>query len=92
MIFCLRCHKIIIEAKNKKSKIVERVLTAQTVLKDLLVGAYTVLLLGAYALGIFLVVFLIFADGSPEAREQAKWCAEYMPEASSSECAAEAGW
>ena len=55
-------------------------------------GAYTVLLLGAYAVGIFLVVFLIFADGSPEAREQAKWCAEYMPEASRSECAAESGW
>ena len=70
----------------------ERVLTAQTVFKDFLVGAYTVLVLGAYAVGIFLVVFLIFADDSPEEREKAKWCSEYMPEASRSECAAEAGW
>ena len=70
----------------------ERVLTAQTVFRDLLVGAYTVLVLGAYAFSIFIIVFLIFADGSPEAREQAKWCAEYMPEASRSECATEAGW
>ena len=70
----------------------ERVLTVHTVFRDLLVGAYTVLVLGAYAVGIFLVVFLIFADGSQEAREQAKWCAEYMPEASRSECATEAGW
>ena len=70
----------------------ERGLTVHTVFRDLLVGAYTVLLLGAYAVGIFLVVFLIFADGSPEAREQAKWCAEYMPEASRIDCAAEAGW
>jgi hypothetical protein len=52
--------------------------SVHTVFRDLLVGAYTVLLLGTYALGIFLVVFLIFADGSPEA--------------SRSECAAEAGW
>ena len=66
--------------------------SVHTVFRDLLVGAYNVLLLGAYAVGIFLVVFLIFADGSPEAREQAKWCAEYMPEASRSVCAAEAGW
>ena len=66
--------------------------SVHTVIRDLLVGAYTVLVLGAYAVGIFLVGFLIFADGSPEAREQAKWCAEYMPEASRSECAAEAGW
>ena len=70
----------------------ERVLTAQTVLRNLLVGAFTVLLLGACALSIILLIFLIFADGSPEAREQAKWCAEYMPEASRSECAAKAGW
>ena len=65
----------------------ERVLTAQAVFRDLLVGAYAVLVLGAYAPVIFLVVFLIFAGGSPETREQAKWCVEYMPEASRSECA-----
>ena len=66
--------------------------SVSTVAKDLFRGVFVVLLLGAYAVGIFLVIFLIFADGSPEAREQAKWCAEYMPEASRSECAAEAGW
>ena len=49
-------------------------------------------ILGAFAIGIFLVLYLIFADGSPEAREQAKLCSEYMPEANRSECAAEAGW
>jgi len=36
------------------------------------VGAYAVLVLGAYAPVIFLVVFLIFDGGSPETREQAK--------------------
>jgi hypothetical protein len=66
--------------------------SVHTVFRDLIVGAYTVLVLGAYAFSIFIIVFLIFADGSPEAREQAKWCAEYMPEASRSECATEAGW
>ena len=70
----------------------ERVLTAQTVLRNLLVGAFTVLLLGACALSIILLIFLIFADNSGEGREQAEWCAEYMPEASRDECAAEAGW
>ena len=70
----------------------ERVLTAQTVLRNLLVGAFTVLLLGACALSIILLIFLIFADNSGEGREQAEWCADYMPEASRDECAAEAGW
>ena len=44
------------------------------------------------ALSIILLIFLIFADNSGEGREQAEWCAEYMPEASRDECAAEAGW
>ena len=70
----------------------ERVLTAQTVVKDLFKGVLVVLLLGACALSIILLIFLIFADNSEEGREQAEWCAEYMPEASRDECAAEAGW
>ena len=64
----------------------------RSILKDLLVGALTVFLLGACAFSILLLVFRIFADNSGEGREQAEWCAEYMPEASRSECAAEAGW
>ena len=63
-----------------------------TVLTGLLVGTFTVLLLAAFALSIILLIFLIFADNSGEGREQAEWCAEYMPEASRDECAAEAGW
>ena len=65
-----------------------------TVLKDLFRGVLTVILLGLCSLSIFLllVVFLISFDGSEEGREQAEWCAEYMPEASRDECAAEAGW
>ena len=66
--------------------------SVNTVAKDLFGGLLTVIFLGVCAFSIFIIVFLIFADGSPEAREQAKWCAEYMPEASRSECAAEAGW
>ena len=63
-----------------------------TVLTGLLVGTFTVLLLAAFALSIILLIFLIFADNSGEGREQAEWCAEYMPEATDTECAAEAGW
>ena len=63
-----------------------------TVVKDLFRGLLTVIFLGVCAFGIFLVVFLIFANNSGEVRDQAEWCAEYMPEASRSECAAEAGW
>ena len=70
----------------------ERALTVPTVAKDLFRGLITVIFLGVCAFGIFIIVFLIFADGSPEAREQAKWCAEYMPKASRSECASAAGW
>ena len=63
-----------------------------TVLKDLFRGMLTIILLGLCTLSIFLVVFLIFANNSGEVREQAEWCAEYIPEATHSECAAEAGW
>ena len=66
--------------------------SVSTVAKDLFRGVLVVLLLGACALSIILLIFLIFADNSGEGREQAKWCAKYMPEASRSECAAEAGW
>ena len=70
----------------------ERVLTAQTVVKDLFKGVLTVLILGVCAFSIFLIIFIVVANNSPDVREQAEWCAEYMPDASSSECAAEAGW
>lgn len=63
-----------------------------TVAKDLFRGLLTVIFLGVCTFGILLVVFLIFANNSSVVREQAEWCAEYMPEASPSECAAEAGW
>ena len=63
-----------------------------TVAIDLFRGLLAVIFLGVCAFSIFIIVFLIFADGSPEAREQAEWCAEYMPEASRGECAAKAGW
>ncbi len=65
-----------------------------TVLNDLFRGMLTVIFLGVCSFSILLVVvvFLIFADGSEEAREKAEWCAEYMPDATDSECAAEAGW
>ena len=63
-----------------------------TVAKDLFRGLFTVISLGVCAFGIFLFVFLIFANNSGEVREQAEWCLEYMPEASPSECAVEAGW
>ena len=39
--FRLSSSKLVLEAK-KKSKIMERVLTGQTVLRNLLVGAFTV--------------------------------------------------
>ena len=70
----------------------EKALTVPTVAKDLFRGLITVIFLGVCAFSIFIIVFLIFAGGSPEAEEQAKWCAEYMPKAGRSECAAEAGW
>ena len=65
-----------------------------TVLNDLFRGMLTVIFLGVCSFSILLVVvvFLIFADGSEEAREKAEWCAEYIPDATDSECAAEAGW
>ena len=65
-----------------------------TVAKDLFRGLLTVIFLGVCTFGILLVVviFLIFTDSSEEALEMAEWCAQYMPEANRSECAAEAGW
>ena len=65
-----------------------------TVAKGWFRDLLTVIFLGvcAFIILIVLVVFLIFAYGSGEVREHAEWCAEYMPEASHSECAAEAGW
>ena len=65
-----------------------------TVVGNLFRGILTVIFLGVcfFSILLIVVVFLIFADGSEEAREKAEWCAEYMPDASSSECAAEAGW
>ncbi len=64
------------------------------VAKDLFRGLLTVVFLGVCTFGILLVlvVFLISTDSSEEALERAEWCAEYMPEATDSECAAEAGW
>ena len=70
----------------------EKALTVPAVAKDLFWGLLTVIFLGICSFSIFLVVFLIFANNSGEVREQAEWCAQYMPEASRSECAAEAGW
>ena len=65
-----------------------------TVAKNLFQGLLTVIFLGVCTIGILLVVvvFLLFVDSSEEALERAEWCAQYMPEASRSECAAEAGW
>ena len=70
----------------------ERALTVPAVAKDLFWDLLTVIFLGICTFSIFLVVFLIFANNSGEVREQAEWCAEYMPEATRSECATEAGW
>ena len=63
-----------------------------TVAKDFFRGLLTVIFLGVCTFSIFLVVFLIFASNYGVVRERAEWCAQYMPEASRSECAAEAGW
>jgi hypothetical protein len=70
----------------------ERVSTVPTVAVDLFRGLLTVIFLGVCAFSILIIVVVIVANYSSEAREQAKWCTEYMPEASRSECAAEAGW
>ena len=70
----------------------EKVSTVPTVAVDLFRGLLTVIFLGVCAFSILIIVVVVVANYSNEAREQAKWCAEYMPEASRSECAAEAGW
>ena len=63
-----------------------------TVVKDLFKGMLTVILLGVCSFSILLIVVLILFNNSGEMREQAEWCEEYMPDASHSDCAAEAGW
>ena len=63
-----------------------------TVVRNLFRGMLTVILLGVCSFGILLIVVLILFNNSVEMGEQAEWCAEYMPEATDSECAAEAGW
>ena len=70
----------------------ERVSTVPTVAVDLFRGLLTVIFLGVSAFSILIIVVVVAANYSSEAGEQAKWCAEYMPEASRSECATEAGW
>ena len=65
--------------------------SVSTVAKDLFRGMLTVVLLGVCSFSILLIVVLILFYNSGEGREQAEWCAEYMPEASRDECAAEAG-
>ena len=70
----------------------EIALTVPTVAKDLFWGLLTVIFLGVCSFIILLIVVLILANNSGEMREQAEWCAEYMPEASRRECAAKAGW
>ena len=52
----------------------------------------TGLFLGSGMLSLVLIIFLIFPDNSDEGRQIKEWCAEYMPEASHSECFAETGW
>ena len=70
----------------------ERALTVPTVAKDLFRGLLTVIFLGICVFSLLIVVVVVVANNSIEAREKAKWCAEYMPEASERQCAAEAGW
>ena len=62
-----------------------------TVLNGSFRGMLTVILLGVCSFSILLIVVLILFYNSGEGREQAEWCAEYMPEVSRNECAAEAG-
>ena len=68
------------------------VYSVPTVARNLFRGMLTVILLGVCSFSILLIVVLILFNNSVEMGEQAEWCAEYMPEASRSECAAEAGW
>ena len=52
----------------------------------------TGLLLCSGMLSLVLIIFFIFPDNSDEGRQIKEWCAEYMPDASRSECTAEMGW
>ena len=63
-----------------------------TVARNLFRGMLTIILLGVCSFSILLVVVLILANNSGEMREKAEWCADYMPKASRSQCAAAAGW
>lgn len=70
----------------------EKVSTVPAVAVDLFRGLLTVIFLGVSVFTLLIVVVVVVANYSSEAREQAEWCAEYMPKASRIECAAEAGW
>ncbi len=70
----------------------ERVLTVPTVAKDLFRGLLTVIFLCGCVFSILMVVVVVVANNSTEAREKAEWCAEHMPEATDRECAEQAGW
>ena len=70
----------------------EKALTVPTVSKDLFRGLLTAIFLGVCVFSILIVVVVVVANNSSETREKAEWCAEYIPKATYSECAAEAGW
>ena len=63
-----------------------------TVVKDLFKGMLTVILLGVCSFSILLIVVLIVFNNSGEMREQAEWCAEYMPDAKAGECPDKTGY
>ena len=62
------------------------------VLKNIFVGLLTVLFLGASVMITFFTIFLVVVDGSEETRQEREWCAEFVPEATHSECYAKMGW
>ena len=65
----------------------ETVFSGYRLAKHLLQVGLAVILLGCGVMALVVALFIFVQDP-----EEAEWCAEYMPEASSSECAAEAGW
>ena len=67
-------------------------MNTQSIVKYLIHLILTGLLLGSGMLSLVLIIFFIFPDNSNEGRQIKEWCAEYMPEASRSECFAETGW
>ena len=70
----------------------EKALTVPTVARDLFRGLLTVIFLVICVFSLLIVVVIVVANNSSEVQEKAEWCAEYMPKATYSECAAEAGW